>query len=168
MASTVNITPTAPLEGTAYATDVPLTPTEGVLGDESEVAQEIPTNFGAAIVAVVRLSVTGLITGNSTYIVMQMDVGDDVWVDLNWLVWTASQGSATFVFSNGVAGANTFQQTRASGQVPQPQATGSNQLCLGGRIRFVGKTVMTGGSSTPAGVVAAVKATISYKLLGLR
>lgn len=165
-----NIIPTAPTDGIAYAVAVPLTSTEADLwgGTGVQVADPIPTTYGAALIAVVQLAANGIITGNSTYIVMQMDMGDGVWVDLNWLFWNQVQGSATFVFSNGVAGALTFQQSRNSGQVPNPQANGSNQMVLGGRIRFVGKTVMTAGSSSAPGVATQVTATIRYKLLGLR
>lgn len=165
-----NITPTAPTDGIDYAVAVPLTSTEADLngGTEVQVATPIPTTFGQAISAVIQLTVTGIITGNSTYVVMQMDMGDGIWVDLNWCFWNGNQGSAVFVFSNGIAGANTIQQTRQSGQVPNPQASGANQLMLGGRIRFVGKTVMIGGSSGVSGTPVQVSANISYRLLGPR
>lgn len=163
----VSIIPLAGTDGIAYCTNVPLTTTEADLGDGLLTPRPIATTFGAAIVAVVQLSINGNITGNSTYVVMQMDLGDGVWVDLNWAFWNSTTGSATFVFSNGVAGADTFQQSRNSGAVPNPQANGSNQMGLGGRIRFVGQTRMTGGSSSAPGVTTAVSATIKYKLLGL-
>lgn len=163
-----NIIPTAPTDGVVYANAVPLTANEAVLGDGAYTPVLIPTSFGAAIVAVVRLSISGFITANSTYVVMQMDVGDGVWIDINWLFWNQVQGTATFVFSNGVAGANTLQQTRNSGQVPNPQASGSNQMVLGGRIRFVGRSSPSGGSSAAAGVTTQVTATITYKMLGLQ
>lgn len=165
-----NIIPTTPVDGLIYSAAVPLTSTEADLAGGTGAVTPAPfgTTYGAAIIAVIQLSINGLIVGNTTYIVMQMDMGDGVWVDLNWLVWTGTQGTATFVFSNGVAGANTIQQSRNSGQPPTPQSNGSNQLCLGGRIRFVGKTTMVGGSSSIAGLTTAVSATITYKLLGLR
>lgn len=167
---TVSITPNSHSDGVPYAVSVPLTSTEASLagGTGSAGTDPIGTDYGQAIVATVVLTVTGYITGQNSYVVMQMDMGDGVWVDLNWCVWTGNQGSATFVFSNGIAGANTLQQTRASGQVPNPQSNGSNQLCLGGRIRFVGKNIFVGGSSSISGTPAAVSATIKYKLLGLR
>ena len=165
--TTANITPTAPSDGVLYASAVPMTSTEASLGDALQVPAIIPTTFGQAIVAVVQLSINGFITGNNTYVVLQMDLGDGVWVDLNWLVWNGVMGTATFVFSNGIAGANSFQQSRGVGQVPNPQVSGANQLCLGGRLRFVGKTIMTGGSSSAAGVTTVVTCTIKYKLLGL-
>lgn len=163
----VSIVPLAGTDGVTYCTSVPLTTSEADLGDGLLTPQPIATTFGAAIVAVVQLTVNGNITGNSTYVVMQIDLGDGVWIDLNWCVWTATTGSATFVFSNGVAGADTFQQSRNAGAVPNPQANGSNQMGLGGRIRFVGRTAMTGGSSSAPGVTTRVSATIKFKLLGL-
>lgn len=169
-ATLVNTTPTAASDGVAYSVAVPLTSTEADLngGTSVQMTSPIGTTYGEAISAVIQLSINGIITGNSTYIVMQMDMGDNVWIDLNWLFWNNVTGTATFVFSNGIAGANTIQQTRNSGQPPTPQANGSNQLALGGRIRFVGKTAMTGGSSSSPGVSTQVTATIRYKLLGLR
>jgi hypothetical protein len=163
------IAPTAPTDGVLYSNAVPLTTSEADLfgGTGAQSPDPIPTEFGAAIVAVVQLSINGIITGNNTYVVLQIDLGDGVWVDLNWLVWTGTQAPATFVFSNGVAGANTFQQSRGAGQVPNPQASGSNQMALGGRVRFVGKTTMVGGSSSAPGVSTQVTATIRYKLLPL-
>lgn len=168
MTTTANINPTAGSDGLLYANAVPLTATEVSLGDAAKTPDPIATEFGQAIVAVVQLSINGLIVANSTYVVMQMDLGDGVWIDLNWCFWNGNQGSATFVFSNGVAGANSFQQTRNSGGVPNPQTNGANQMCLGGRIRFVGKSTFSGGSSSLAGVTTSVSATIRYKLLGLR
>ncbi len=162
-----NIIPTAADDGILYANAVPLTASEAVLGDAVVTPVLIPTTYGQAVVAVVQLSINGFITGNNTYVVLQMDLGDGVWVDLNWLVWTGTQAPATFVFSNGIAGANSFQQSRISGGSPNPQVSGANQLTLGGRLRFVGKTIMTGGSSSAAGVSTVVSCTIKYKLLGL-
>ena len=166
-----NIIPTAFSDGQIYANAVPLTSTEADLygGTGSNAMQDpIATLFNEAICAVLQLSINGIVVANTTYIVMQLDMGDGVWIDLNWLVWTGHQGSATFVFSNGIAGANTIQQTRDAGQPPTPQASGSNQLTLGGRIRFVGKSIFTGGSSSLAGVTTSVSATITYRLQSLR
>ena len=167
----VNIVPTAGSDGILYADAVPLTSTEASLrgGTSPQTTDPIPVTYGQAILAVVQLSVNGIITGNSTYVVMQTDLGDGVWIDVAWLVWTQTQGSATFILCGGGAGSinNAFQQSRNSGQVPQPQQQGSNAIPLGGRIRFVGKTVMTSGSSSAPGVSTTVTATIRYKLLGL-
>lgn len=168
--ATANITPTAPTDGIIYSAAVPLTTSEADLygGTGVQAIDPTPIPFGAAVIAVVQLSINGFITGNSTYVVMQTDLGDGTWIDCNWLFWNQVQGSATFVFCNGIAGVNTFQQTRNSGQVPQPQASGSNQVVLGGRIRFVGRTVMTGGSSIAPGATAMVTVSIRYKILPLR
>jgi hypothetical protein len=163
-----NIIPTAPVDGIPYCTGVPLTNSEADLGDGLLSPHPIPTEFGQAISAVIQLTANGLIVANTSYVVMQMDMGNSVWVDMNWLLWTGNQGTATFVFSNGIAANNTLQQSRNIGSPPTPQANGSNQLALGGRIRFTGQTIMTGGSSSLAGVTTAVSATIRYKLLGLR
>lgn len=164
-----SITPTAAVDGVLYANATPLTTTEANLGDGNAVPSGlIPTVYGEAIAAVVTLSINGIITGNNSYVVLQMDMGDGTWVDLCWCVWTGTQGSAVFVFSNGIAGANVFQQSRSSGQFPQPQSNGSNQMALGGRLRFVGRATAVGGSSSLAGVTTSVSATIRYRLLGLR
>lgn len=165
-----SITPTVISDGTPYAVAVPITSSEADLwgGSGAAAPDPIATTYGQAISAVVQLSINGIITANLTYVVVQMDMGDGVWVDMNWIVWTATQGSATFFMSNGAAGANTFQQTRNAGSAPSPQASGSNQMPLGGRIRFVGKSFIAGGSSSIAGLTTQVSATIRYKLLGLR
>lgn len=168
MVTKANITPTAPTEGLLYCTAVPLTFTEADLSDGSS-PDPIPTEAGQAIVATVVLTVVGHVVGNNTYVVLQTDLGEGLWVDLNWCVFTSSDGSGTFVFSNGVAGANSFQQSRGTGATPTPQTVGSNQLTLGGRIRFIGKTVLTAGCSSSIGLnTAQVTATIRYKLLHLR
>ncbi len=166
--TTANITPTAGSDGVTYSTAVPITTTEADLGDGVLSPRPIATTFGEAILAVITLTINGIVTANNTYIVMQQDMGDGVWVDMNWLVWTGNQSSATFVFSNGIAGANTFQQSRIAGAAPSPQANGQNQLALGGRIRFVGKSLFSGGSSSLAGLTTSVLATIKYRLQPVR
>ena len=165
---TANVTPTNETDGILYANATPLTSTEADLWSSAQSPDPIPTVYGAAIIAVVTLSINGLVVANNSYVVMQMDMGDGTWIDLNWAVWTGNQGTAIFVFSNGVAGADTIQQTRNAGAAPNPQANGSNQLALGGRVRFVGKSLFSGGSSSLAGVTTSVSATIRYKLLPLR
>lgn len=166
--TTANITPTAGSDGITYGTSVPLTSTEATLGDGLITPDPIATEYGQAIVAVVKLTVTGLIISQNSYVVMQQDMGDGVWVDIAWCLFTGNQGTATFVLSGGGVGAmnNSFQQTRQSGQFPA--SAGSNAGPLGGRIRFVGKTTSTGGSSATVGTAANVAATIKYKLLSPR
>jgi len=164
--TTANITPTAGSDGIPYGTSVPLVFTEATLGDSRLTPDPIATEYGQAIVAVVTLTINGYVVGQNSYVVMQMDMGDGVWADLAWAVWTGNQGSATFILSAGGLGAmnNAFQQTRQSGQYPS-SAAGSNAGPLGGRIRFVGKSNFNGGSSSLAGVTTSVSATIKYKLM---
>ena len=162
----LNIVPTALIDGVSYASATPLISTEATLGSAGT-PDPVPIAEGQEIVAIVKLAINGLITANSTYIVMQTDLnGDGTWVDVAWLFWNATQGSAVFVMSGGGRGAmnNVFQQSRGVGQVPNPQANGSNAVPLGGRVRFVGKTVMTGGSSSAPNISTVVTATITYKL----
>lgn len=165
--TTANIVPTAGSDGITYGTAVPITQTEATLGDGLLTPDPIATEYGQAIVAVVTLTVNQFIKAQNTYVVMQMDLGDGLWADLAWCIYTANQGTATFILSAGGLGAmnNAFQQTRAAGQFPS-SAAGSNAGPLGGRIRFVGKSApFAGGSSALSGVTAGVVATIKYKLM---
>lgn len=171
MPATVNIVPTEESDGVLYANAVPLTSTEAVLngGTGAVDEPEIPVSYGISVVAVVQLSINGVIVGNNTYVVLQTDLGDGVWIDVCWIVWTGAQGAATFVLAAGGSSANfSFQQTRDVGQPPTPQAAGNKAMPLCGRVRIVGKTIAVGGSSSLAGVTTSVSATIRYKLLGLR
>jgi hypothetical protein len=163
----VNIVPTAPTDGIPYATAVPLTTTEADLGDTLSTPRPIPVAYGQAIVAVVRLTINGFVTGNSTFVFLQMDLGDGVWVDVAWCFYSSTQAPATFVLCGGGLGTmnNAFQQSRNSGSAPATQASGSNAVPLGGRVRFTGFTRMTGGSSSAPGVSTQVTATITYKLM---
>lgn len=160
-----NIVPTAESDGIVYANAVPLTSTEASLGD-GNTPDPVPVPAGQTIVAVVKLTINGFVTGNSTYVVLQTDLGDGTWIDVAWLFSNQVQGTATFVLCGGGLGAmnNAFQQSRNSGQVPTPQASGSNQVPLGGRVRFVGKTVMTSGSSIAQGSTSIVTATVTYRI----
>ena len=161
-----NITPTAPTDGIAYATAVPLTPSEASLGDALNAPALVPVAEGQTIVAVVTLTANGVITGNQTFVFLQTDLGDGTWIDVAWCYWNNVTGSATFVLCGGRLGAmnNAFQQSRQSGFAPATQANGSNAVPLGGRCRFAGFTKMSGGSSSAPGVATAVTATITYKL----
>lgn len=172
MAATVNITPTAPTDGLVYASAVPLTLTEATLGGGSgaQTPEPISVAFGQTLVAVIQLTVNGIIVGNNTYVVLQTDLGDGVWIDVAWIVWTGSQGTATFVMCVPPSFTGTWvsQQTRQPGSSPTTQANGSINLALGGRVRFVGKATAVGGSSSLAGSNTVVSVTIKYKLHGLR
>ncbi len=157
-------------DGVLYANAVPLTATEADLfnGTTTTIPNQdpIPVTYGQAIQAVVQLTVSGQPVSNLTYVVMQTDLGDGVWVDVAWCLYTKVNNPGTFVFSAGVAGNNSFEQTRTPGSAPA--SNGSNAMALGGRIRFVGKSTFAGGSSIAPGGFAGVLCTIKYKLLGLR
>lgn len=162
----MNINPTALIDGVLYCQSVPLTTTEATLGDALKTPTIISIVAGQTIVAIVKLTINGLIVGSNAYVVMQTDLGDGTWIDVAWLVSIHSQGTATFVLCGGGLGAmnNAFQQSRAAGAFPQPQAAGSNAVPLGGRVRFVGRATLISGSSSVAGTTPQVLATITYKL----
>lgn len=170
MPTFASITPTPMGDGIIYGTLVPLTTSEATLGDGLITPDPIPVVYGQIICAVVKLTMTGIVTGNNTYVIMQTDLFDNTWIDAAWCVWNGNQGTATFVISGGIIGAssNVFQQTRQAGSPPTPQTNGSNSVPLAGRIRFVGKSTFAGGSSSLAGVPNVVKATITYKILAPR
>lgn len=162
----VNITPQAPTDGIVYATAVPLTTTEATLGDATYTPAIIPVVEGQTIVVVVRLSLNGHVNGNNTFIFLQTDLGDGVWVDVAWAYWNKADGTATFVLCGGGLGAmnNAFQQARQASAAPAAQANGSNAVPLGGRCRITGFATTSGGSSSVSGTTAGVLATVTYKL----
>jgi len=128
--------------------------------------------YGEAIVAIVVLTAAGSIQSQTTFIVLQTDLGGGNWIDVAWITWTGTTGSATFVLSGGAHGANAFQQDRATGTAPNP-TSGSRQFPLGGRIRFVGKssinaTAQASSSSSSSAGGPSISCTIRHKLLGLR
>ncbi len=158
MATYGNIAPLAETEGVVYATAKAFTGTEADLYNGA-LSDPIVLPYEAAIAASVQITVTGGPSPASIYVVMQTDMGDGVWVDVAWALCTATSGTSTFWLSAGVAGSNAFAQTRAVGTAPS--SSGSNQCCLG-RVRFVGKATLSGGTS-PAATV-----TIRYKKIPLR
>ena len=167
MPANINLTPTAVTDGVVYCTDVPLTPSEADIGDSAKTPDPIGVAFGQVIVAVVKLKINGIATSVNSYVVMQTDLGDGTWIDVAWIVTGNNQGTATFVLvGGGGITSNSFQQSRQSGGFPA--SNGSNQVPLGGRIRFVGKAVVAGGSSTNPGVPNVVLATVTYKLMAPR
>jgi hypothetical protein len=124
------------------------------------------------------LTAQGAIGANATYIVLQTRLGNGAWVDVAWCSWSGTAGTAVFVLSAGIAGANAFNQARVVGTPPSP-ALGANQCCLGGVYRFTGKSVITApgsssssaapsSSSAGAGLPAKVLVTIRAKVLGLK
>lgn len=161
-----NITPTAMTDGVVYASAVPLTSTEAALGDALQTPALIPIIEGQTIVAVVKLSINGIVAGNNSYVFLQTDLGDGTWIDVAWCRFTAGQGQRTFVLCGGGLGAmnNAFEQSRQSSSAPATQASGSNAVPLGGRVRFTGFSSFSGGSSSIAGQSTVVSATVTYRL----
>lgn len=162
----VNIVPLALTDGIVYGTAVPMTTTEAALGDALLTPALIPVVEGQTIVAVVQLSANGHITGSNAFVFLQTDLGDGLWVDVAWCRTGLTDGSATFVLCGGGIGAmnNAFGPLRNPGSAPATQANGSNAVPLGGRCRFTGFGTSSGGSSSVAGTVASLRATITYKL----
>ncbi len=170
-------------DGIIYADGTGLIPAaEGDLSTINTNTQltPLPVDAGAAVLAVVKLTVQGSISSNVSYVVLQTSLGnaDDQWIDVAWCNFTGitpgSAGAGIFVLSGGVAGANSFQQSRAVGSAPSGNSF--NQFPLGGRIRIVGKTtvVATGSSSSSSSghgipwVTPGVLASIRVKIMGLR
>lgn len=172
MPTTANITPAQKTDGVVYASAVPLVSTEAALGtqpasgDSSQTISNIGVVEGQTIVAIVKFSFSGIAAANNTYVFLQTDLGDGTWVDVAWCRFTGNQGTATFVLCAGGLGAmnNAFQQSRQASSAPATQANGSNAVPLGGRCRFTGFSVISGGSSAVPGLASQVTATITYKL----
>lgn len=162
-----NILPVQEVDGLAYASATPVTSTEADLFNQSQPNPGLP--FQQAVFAVVQLTASGNPASQTTYVVMQTDLGDGVWIDLAWCVATHTSGTQTFALSAGAFVGNALQQSRALGTAPA--SSGSNQLPLGGRIRFTGKTAIGGSSSSSLSsgqTGPQVTATIKYRALGLR
>jgi hypothetical protein len=156
-----NITPTANDDGLPYCTAKALTGSEVDLFNASG-PDPVPVLYGQAAMAVVTFTVTGSPSGMTAYVVMQTDLNaDGNWVDVAWCRSGITGASDVFVLSGGTAGATAVEQSRASTS-SLPSSSGATQIPLGGRIRFIGKTTFSGGTSP------ACRVTITYKLLGLR
>jgi hypothetical protein len=129
----------------------------------------VPVLYNEAILAVVQFTSQGGLASASSYVILQTDLGDGNWIDVAGVVWTGT-GTVLFAMSGGVAGNNVLQQTRAVGTAPGTNF--SNQMCLGGRIRFVGKGTTSSSSSSSSSssgsLPPAILCSIKYKLLGLR
>jgi hypothetical protein len=121
----------------------------------------LPVLYAAAAIAAVGLSVSGSPASNQSYVILQTDLMG-TWIDLATCTWSDTSGSATFLLCAGApGGACAFRAWRAADVAPQ--GTESVPNCpLGGRVRFVGKAVLTGGTSPQ------VTATVNVKLMGLR
>ena len=178
MPNWANILPPAFVPNTAYCINRVVPAAEGDLSDSNNQSGDpISMPFQVGFSASVELSISGNPASNVTYVVAQTDFGDGVWYDVCGCRWTGASGTANFFLSGGVSGANVLQQTRTSGQ--DPGANFSNQIVLGGRLRFVGKSVLTSqaaqgassssssSSSAGPGPVQQVTATIRYNLIPL-
>ncbi len=163
--------------GLVYASGTGLLPAaEGDLSTIPSIKQSpIPVQRTSNATAVVQFTRRGNFASASGYTVMQTDCGDGVWIDIAWCTFTSIAPAATLVFllASSQFGPNAFQQTRASGTAPS--STGSNEMGLLGRVRFVGKVTILGTSSssmsvssgTPALPAAGVLVKITVKLQGL-
>ncbi len=168
--ATANITPLAETDGVTYCTSVPLTATEADLGDSLITPRPVAIVYGQAILAIVQFAINGIINLNKSYVVMQTDLGDGVWIDVAWAFYSQQQAPETHVlFGGGLGGgAGAFRKSRDANSLPTPQADGSNALPLGGRVRFSGGAILASGSSSAPGVSTVVSVTIKYKLLAPR
>jgi hypothetical protein len=159
-------------KGPQYAVNVPLTaPIAGTDQDLFNQLRPDPAGVFAAraVIAVVTFTPTA-ITTNSSYVILQTDLGDGRWIDLAWCVYTGLT-TATFCLTSAFSVATVFQQTRSAGTAPS--SNGSNAVPLGDRIRFIGAATTSSSSSSSSssgspGVIPGVTVTIGYKLVGLR
>lgn len=161
MTTFASIVPAAQVDGVCYCSASVLPSTEMDLFNCTGLLDydPAPVLYNQAVIAVVQLAAVDTITTNSSFVVLQGAMDDNVWFDLSWLTYTGLTGdSSTFVLSAGSTGASAFQQSRANGTAPA--GTEFNQCPLPGRIRFTGQATVTGGGT--------ITATIKFKRLGLR
>jgi hypothetical protein len=162
-ASTV---PASESDGVPYANSAVLPGAEadlynGVGGDP------IGLPYSVAFLADVLFTAQGPISSQTAYVVAQTDLGDGNWIDVAWCQFTGTSGTGLFVLSGGATGANSFQQSRAVGT--SPGSGGSNQIPLGGRLRFVGKCSLTASTSSSSGSAGSqVTVSIRYRLVAYR
>jgi hypothetical protein len=114
-----------------------------------------------SVTAVVQLTIAGGPASNTMYVALQTDLGDGNWVDVSTTKSTATtNGTTVYQLSAGLGGGSAPAVQRANGTAPGSNATNAGPL--GPRIRFTGQATLSGGSSPT------VKATIRYKVQGLR
>lgn len=155
MATFANIFP-AISDDIAYAAAVTLPSVEADLGSPITCPSWV-----RSIEAVLQFSVTGAPATTDSYVVMQTDLGDGVWIDLGWILYTDVSASRTYGLSGGQTANAVSGSQRVAGTDPSsPSATVA--LPVGARIRFVGQAKFTGGANP------AVTCTIKYKLVGQR
>lgn len=162
-----NSTPNYPTDGTVYANQMVMPGAEGVLYN-GVAGSPLSVTAEDCLVASVTLTIPVTLASNVSYVVLQGDLGNDVWFDIAGIRTTAvAAGSSNFLIAAGAPVANAFEQTRASNTAPAGHF--QNQCPLPGRVRFVGKATITGGAgSSSSGAGIRVLCTIRVKLQGLR
>jgi hypothetical protein len=164
--TTANIVPTAPTDGIVYANGTVLGATEVDLASATAV-DPIPVEFNQEITASVAIAISGGPTSGDAYIVLQHDHGDGNWFDLAWQNVRGADGNQAPVYNLtslkiGFASTNNPPpaKVRTAGTNPGTAGTTGGAInggLLGGRLRFTGKSTLSGG--TPVCSV-----TITYKL----
>jgi len=167
MSTFPNTIPPPQSDGMPYCDAAVLPASEADLFNEpAPFRTPIPILYAQAIMAVVKLTASGTISTNSSYVVLQTALEDETWVDVAWCVTTFTSGIVTFVLSAGMLGANAaVQNSRVKGTAPG--STGTAAIQLGGRIRLVGQSTI---SPTPTGSSGGpqVTADIRFREIGLR
>lgn len=170
MATFANVIPNKMTDGVLYADARAMPATEQDLGNQpDDRGPPQPMPYEQALVAAVEFTAGGNVSSNTSYVVLQFDLGDGQWIDIAWCTSTITSGTDLHFLTAGSFTGNSFQQTRASGTAPNP-TSGANQCPLAGRFRFVGKgSIGQGAASSPSSAApAGITVTIRYKLLGLR
>jgi hypothetical protein len=166
-----NVLPSSLSDGVFYANQAALPAAEADVFNQGPVQSSPMVNdFDQALQAEVLFTAQGPLASNTSYVVLQMDFGDNNWFDVAWCTFQGLSGTGLFYLSAGAFVNNVFQQTRAVGSPPSPP-NGTNNCQLAGRFRFVGKTSLGSSSSSSSGQPgqpAQVLVTIKYKKLGLR
>ncbi len=118
-----------------------------------------------ALLAVVQLVAA---VSASVYVAMQTDLGDGVWVDVAVTKLNVVTGTTTFAMSSGLGGGSAPGAQRANGTTPA--ANISNAMPLGARVRFTGQLTSSSSSSSSSSGAggSGVRATIKYKVKGMR
>jgi hypothetical protein len=160
MASYANILAAASVDATYYANALTMVATVADNDLSSGVTPDpIPVLYYQAILADITFTITGGPATTSIYVVLQGDMGDSNWMDLAWVVTTATTASQVFFLSAGGQGDinNALPiQTRTAGTAPASNS--SIAIPLPARMRFVGRATFTGGASPAA------KVTIKYRM----
>lgn len=163
----LNIIPTSMIDGVVYALATPLTSVEADLWNNLG-PDPFPVTFGQYVVAVVQFTPQGGPISLNAFVAMQTDMGDGNWVDAAIVSTTERQSPSTYVLCAGAtltgASITMVQQTRKLSQMPN--ASTDNISPLMGRVRFTGKSILTGFSSNSPLGPWNVTATITYKVLG--